>query len=203
MMQKRLKQQNFADGTGSIGLAEGFTLLDQKRDSIVLKGPDGSQVALGQYGSLIVPQAVQFGAEGYFTVTADLSNPVRATADFVEQQGRKTGQPMRLKILEQKALPGQSMRAVILRYRIEGATPFEGFGLFAAGPVGNGMGQSYSSFIGAPTAAAFKRYAPAMLAMWQSRKTNFGNKAFTEVPVEMAAKMETMRLQAIEVRKLL
>lgn len=203
MKQKKLKTQTFSDGTGSIGVAAGFKLVDQKRDSILLTGPDGTQVALGQYGSTIVPQAVQFGAEGYFTVTPDLSDPVRATADFVEQQGRKTGKPMRLKILEQKAIASQGMRAVLLRYRIEGAAPFEGFGLFAAGPVGSGMGQTYASFIGAPSAAAFKKYASAMLAMWQSRKTNFGSKAFTEVPVELAERMETMRLQAIEVRKLL
>nr|WP_309694817.1 hypothetical protein [Armatimonas sp.] len=203
MMQKKLKLQNFADGTGSIGIAPGFTLLDQKRDSIILKGPDGTQVALGQYGTTIVPQAVQFGAEKFTTVTNDLSDPVRSTADFVEQTGRKTGKLMRLKILEQRALPASGMRAVVLRYRVEGAAPFEGFGFFAAGPVGSGMGQTYASFIGATSAAAFKKYAPAMLAIWQSRKTNFGSKAFTDVPVEMAEQMETMRLQAIEVRKLL
>jgi hypothetical protein len=203
MTQKKLKTQNFADGTGSIGIAPGFTLVDQKRDSIIITGPDGTQVALGQYGTTIVPQAVQFGAEKFATVTHDLSDPLRATADFVEQAGRKTGKPMRLKILEQKAIPSQGMRAVVIRYRVEGAALFEGFGFFAAGPVGSGMGQTYASFIGAPSAAAFKKYAPTMLAMWQSRKTNFGSKAFTEVPVAMAEKLETMRLQAIEVRKLL
>ena len=202
-MPNKLKIQTFADGTGSIGIAPGFTLADQKRDSIIIKGPGGTQVALGQYGSTIVPQAVQFGAEQHFTVTRDLSDPVRATIDFVEQLGRKSGQALRLKILEQRAVSGGSMRAVAMRYRIEGASPFEGYGLFAAGPVGSGMGQTYASFIGAPSATAFKRYAPAMLAMWKSRKTNHGNKAFTEVPVEIAERMETMRLQAIEVRKLL
>jgi hypothetical protein len=202
-MAGKLKIQTFADGTGSIGVASGFTLIDQKRDSIILKGYGGAQVALGQYGSTIVPQAVQFGAEQHFTVTRDLADPVRAISDYVEQLGRKSGQALRLKVIEQRAVPGQGMRAVAMRYRIEGASPFEGYGLFAAGPVGSGMGQTYSSFIGAPTAAAFKRYAPAMLAMWKSRKTNFGNRAFTEVPVEIAERMETMRLQAIEVRKLL
>ena len=203
-MANKLKTQKFDDGTGSIGIAPGFQLADQKRDSIIIKGPGGAQVALGQYGSLIVPQAVQFGAEQQFTVTRDLSNPVQATADFVDQLGRKSGQAIRLKVLEQKVIPGQGgMRAVALRYRIEGASPFEGFGFFAVGPVGSGMGQSYASYIGAPNAAAFKKYAPAMLAMWKSRKTNFGHKAFTDVPVEIAERMETMRLQAIEVRKLL
>lgn len=199
----RLRRVNFADGTGSIGIAPGFEMVNQQRDSIVIKGPGGTQVALGQYGSTIVAQAVQFGAEQHFTVVNDLSDPVGATAAFVDQTGRKSGQTMRLRVLEARRVGGGSMNAVTLRYRIEGSAPYEGFGFFAAGPVGGGMGQMYSSYIGAPSLAAFKKHAAAMLAMWQSRKTNFGAKAFTEVPVEMAQRMETMRQQAIEVRKLL
>jgi hypothetical protein len=200
----KLRTVRFDDGSGSIGIASGFNLVDQRRDSIVIKGPEGTQVALGQYGSTIVPAAVQFGAEQHFTVIENLADPIAVTAAYVDQAGRKSGQAMRLKVLEARRITGNGgMNAAVLRYRIEGASSFEGYGFFAAGPVGGGMGQSYSSYIGAPGAAAFKKYAPAMLAMWQSKRTNFASKGFTDVPVEMAEKMETMRLQAIEVRKLL
>ena len=202
-MAIRLTTTTFPDGTGSIGLAPGWKLDDQKRESIIISGPGGASLRLGQYSSTIQPRAVQFGAEQYFTVIDDLSNPVAGTQAYIEQANRRAGNPMRLRVLEVKPVSGGGgMNAVMMHYLIEGRDKQEGYGFFAAGPVGNGMGQLYSSFaVGSP--AAFKKGLVPMLAMWRSKKTHFAAKAFTELPAEMVLRMETMKEQAKEVRKLL
>jgi hypothetical protein len=203
-MPVRLKTVTFPDGTGSIGLAPGWKIDDQKRDSILLSGPDRASMRLGQYGTTVQPAAVQFGAENYFTVVQNLSDPVTATAAYVEQAGRRAGKPLRLRVLEVKPVSGGGggSNAVMMHYRIEGAVVEEGYGFFAAGPVGSGMGQLYSSFATAPP-AAFKKHFVTMLAIWRSRRTNFGHAAFTETPAEVALKMRTLQEHGKEVRKLL
>ena len=202
-MQGKLKTTTFPDGTGSIGLAAGWKLDSQARDSIIVSGPDGASLRLGQYSSTIQPAAVQFGAENSFTVIQSLSDPVAVTAAYVDQASRRAGRPMRLRVLEAKAIPSNGgMSAVALHYRIEGAELQEGFGLFAAGPVGGGMGMAYSSFAVAPP-AGFKRHLPTMLAIWRSRGVNAGHPAFTELPAEVALKMRTLEEHGKEVRKLL
>ncbi len=202
-MVVRLKTVTFADGTGSIGIAPGWNLDDQKRDSIIISGPGGASLRLGQYSSTIQPRAVQFGAEQYFTVIDDLTNPVAAVTAYIDQAGRRAGKPMRLRALEVKPVNGGGgMKAVMMHYVVEGGEKQEGYGFFAAGPVGSGMGQLYSSFaVGSP--AAFKKGFVPMLAMWRSKKTQFAARAFTELPAEIVLRMETMKEQAKEVRKLL
>lgn len=198
-----LKTVRFGDGTGSIGIAPGWNLDDQKRDSIIISGPDGASLRLGQYGSTIQRSAAQFGAEQYFTVIDDLSNPVAATQAYIEQASRRAGRPLRLRVLEVKPVNGGGgMKSVMMHYLIEGADRPEGYGFFAAGPVGSGMGQLYSSFaVSSP--AAFKKGFVPMLAKWRSKKTHFAARAFTELPAEMVERMETMKEQAKEVHKLL
>ena len=202
-MPPRLKTVTFPDGTGSIGIASGWKLDDQKRDSILITGPDKTSLRLGQYAPTMQPASVQFGAEKNFVVIQNLSDPIGAAAAYVDQTSRRHGKPMRLRVLEAKPIGGGGgSNAVMLHYRIEGADLQEGYGFFAAGPVGSGMGQLYSSFFAAPP-AAFNKHFVTMLAIWRSRRTNFGNKAFTELPAEIALKMRTLEEHSREVRKLL
>lgn len=200
-MQNRLKTQAFADGAGSIGIAPGWQLAQQARDSIVVSGPGGAALMLGQYRSTIVPSAVQFGAEQHFLVVNDLNDPVAATHATVTQLARQVGKRWRLNIVEKQRAPGApNLNAAALHYKIEGDGPLEGFGYFAAGPVGNGMGLYVASYAVAPP-AVFKKQLPTMLAMWQSRRLNHG--MLSQPPLEMLDRMHTLELQSKEVRKLL
>lgn len=200
-MQNRLKTHSFADGAGSIGIAAGWRLTDQTRDSIVVSGPGGAALMLGQYRSTIVPAAVQFGAEQRFLVVQNLNDPIEATHAVVADIGRKTGKRWRLNVLEaQRAPDAPNLHAASLHYRLEGAEPQEGFGYFAAGPVGGGMGLYYASYAVAPP-ALFKKQLPTMLAMWQSRRLNHG--MLSQPPLEMVERMKTLEVQSKEIRKLL
>lgn len=151
--QVKLTRVNFPDGSGSIGLAQGWTLKYAAQGAADIAGPvPGSGMSIG--ANLIVP----------FTS----SDPAQALVLMAKRQNAL----LRLTIIDAKPTPWQTGKAAFVRYRtVLNGSIMEYFGLFAVAPYDGNQVFFYTSYLQAPS-ASFKALLPVGLQIWGSWSVN-------------------------------
>ena len=99
-----LKAKRFSDGSGSVGVAAGWTLKDSGNGGAALSGPGGAEMILGlnipvvstdvarQFAGSGIPDAALFPG----SLRVNFANPVLALLELAAQQARKTGNGSRI-----------------------------------------------------------------------------------------------------------
>jgi hypothetical protein len=174
---QKLTTTQIPDGTGSIGLAEGWKMASGANGAVSAVGPNGAMMDLG-IPLNVVTRGVEalfpdVGAAAFPGVTrVDFNDPVRAFLDVAAAIGPKTG--IRLtKIRSIEYITGwPNGKAAYIRYTVsvKGKSQ-EAFGIYAIMPIDNVSGMFYYSVVTAPT-ATFNKQFPTMLAMWKSWSLN-------------------------------
>jgi hypothetical protein len=173
---QKLTMTSFPDGSGKIGVANGWKMTAGVNGAVDLAGSNGAEMHLG-----IPTNVVTRGVEAIFpdvgaaafpgVPRVDFNDPVRAMLDIVAQVGPKVGVRI-TKLHAVEYVPWQNGRAALIRYsaNIKGKS-YEAFGFYSIMPIDNVQGMFYFSVMTAPT-AHFKKQFPAMLAMWKSWSLN-------------------------------
>ena len=170
-----LRQVNFPDGTGSVGLPAGWQLASAYRGSVSVSGPGGAAVILGLPWVVLRPESslTQLPA----AQTTPIAAPQNLALALVEVLAKRGGARL-------TGLGGQSLgsSASLLMYDfVQNGTAMTGLGYFA--PLeyaGSDTWQLYSSAIVAPR-AQFAQLVPTLMNVWKSWKPN------GQVPLEGSA----------------
>lgn len=172
-----LTTKQFADGSGSVGVAPGWSVKDSGNGGAALSGPGGAEMILGLnipvvstdvgriYGGSGIPDGALF--PGSFRVS--FSSPVLALLDLAAQQARKSGNSSRItQIRRVEPISWPNGQAALIQFSgTANGKPVESYGLFAIQPIDNVQGLFYFSSVAAP-AGSYAKLLPTMLAMWKS-----------------------------------
>jgi hypothetical protein len=166
-----LKQTQFEDGTGSIGLAPGWQLTGAYRGSPQCQGPDGSVVILGVPWAMIRPDSsltsLPAAAQSPIAQPNDL---VGALREVLAKKAQATLKSVRMRPAP-SANPGAPAAYFLYEYVQNGRT-YVALGYFTALDYGPGNPwQLYSSAVTAPK-EKFTKMLPTMMAMWKSWRPN-------------------------------
>lgn len=178
-----LRTHVFADGTGSIGLAEGWSTDAQTATrAAVLKGPGDAAIAMGVTFTVATPRSTLPRTPA--TLVAPFTTPLevfRTVVPQLSQQSVRQGGPSReidnlTLVAEQKAnLPGGKMSVVqfgLTEKAPGGASKhFQSMAWVEVDPVGPGSFMVFVTQIRAPD-ATFEKTKPLMFQMIRSLKTN-------------------------------
>ena len=178
-----LKTKRFADGSGSVGVAAGWSVKDSGNGGAALSGPGGAEMILGLnvpvvstdveriYAGSGIPGRALFPG----SLRVNFASPVAALLDLATQQGRKTGNASRItRIRRVEPVQWPNGRAALIQFSgTVSGRPTESYGLFAIQPIDNVQGLFYFSSVAAP-AGAYSKLLPAMLAMWKSWSVSKG-----------------------------
>jgi hypothetical protein len=111
---ERLTPVRFPDGTGSIGLPPGWTLVGAREGDVSAKGPNGEALRFGLAVQVLDPGFPQsrslsgLARQGYVTVRYN-QEPAEIFQEAVSQMNRKTrGQPPTLTIKQSRDLGGMT-----------------------------------------------------------------------------------------------
>lgn len=161
-----LRQVNFPDGTGSVGLPAGRQLVSAYRGSVTVSGPGGAAVILGLPWAMIHPGSSLTSLPP--AQSSPIAPPENLALALTEVLAKRFG--ARLTGLRGQPLEGP---AYLLMYDfVQNGTAMTGLGYFA--PLkyaGSDLWQLYSSSIVAPR-AQFAQLAPGMMNIWKSWKPN-------------------------------
>ncbi|MDB5326845.1 MAG: hypothetical protein JWM57_2414 [Phycisphaerales bacterium] len=180
-----LTHYDFPDGTGSTGVADGWTTSTQSAlDCNYLQGPAGQHIAVGASFSLMTPDS-RLGRAGMAGVmVAPFADPPDALAELIPLLSKMSvnggGAPMRLdKIIDsqpvQAQFPGQ--RAAIINYLIthqvgDRTIQTRNNAKLVCTPPGQvGMWNIFVTEMTAPV-DTWEQDVPTMLAMMKSRREN-------------------------------
>jgi hypothetical protein len=169
---QKLKQKQFEDGTGSIGLANGWTFQGAYRGSAQCSGPDGAIVAVGVPWTILRPDSSVAG------LPAAGQTPIAQVGDLIgalrEVLGKKAGAQLISVRTRPAAAPNPGVPAVyaMYEYQYQGKT-YAALSYLTALDYGSGSPawQLYASAVIAPK-AQFTKMLPTMMAMWKSWRPN-------------------------------
>ena len=178
-----LKAKRFSDGSGSVGVAAGWTLKDSGNGGAALSGPGGGEMILGlnipvvstsvgqQFAGSGIPDAALFPG----SLRVNFANPVLALLELAAQQARKTGNGSRItRIRRVEPVQWPNGRAALIQFAgTANGRSIESYGLFAIQPIDQTQGLFYFSSVAAPS-GAYPRLLPTMLAMWKSWSVSKG-----------------------------
>lgn len=158
-----LTRTPFPDGSGTIGLAPGWQVVNSYKGTVDIVGPEGTVMGLGGYLN-VVPSSVA----AYFPGSPHVSStdPATAFVELAQQNG------VRMQLLDQRPTPWENGQAAFVRYRanVKGTT-LDGFGLVALMPYDPNAMIFYQSYVYAPT-SVFPRILPTALQTWASWSIN-------------------------------
>ncbi|HEX8325382.1 MAG TPA: hypothetical protein VF595_15880 [Tepidisphaeraceae bacterium] len=181
----RLTQYDFPDGTGSTGVAEGWTTNTQSAlDCNYIQGPAGQHIAVGANYQIASPDSPLGRAGMPGVLVAAFDEPVAALTDLVPKlsamSARAGGASMRLdKIIDSQPVPSAQpgQRSAIVNYLITHQTgdrivQTRNNAKIVCSPPGQvGMWMFYMVEIAAPV-ETWDQDVPTMLAMMKSRREN-------------------------------
>jgi len=158
-----LTRTPFPDGSGTIGLAPGWQVVNSYKGTVDIVGPDGTVMGLGGMVNVVPAQAAALFPGSPYVSTLD---PAAAFVELAQHSG------VRMQLLDQQPTPWQNGRAAFVRYRasVKGTT-LDGFGLVALMPYDTNAMLFYQSFVYAP-AQVFPRILPTALQTWASWSIN-------------------------------
>jgi hypothetical protein len=166
-----LKQTSFPDGTGSIGLGNGWTLNGAYRGSPHCQGPDGCHVILGLPWAIVPPDS------SLRSLPSVAQSPIASPNDLVGALVEVLTKRSKARVLSVRMrpapspTPGAPAAYLLYEYVRDGQT-FVGIGYFT--PLVYGPGdpwQLYSSAVIAPK-DKFTKHIKTMMAMWKSWRPN-------------------------------
>ncbi|MGZ6071044.1 MAG: hypothetical protein ACXWK8_07485 [Myxococcaceae bacterium] len=178
-----LRTHVFPDGTGSIGLAEGWSTDAQTATrTAVLQGPGDAAITMGAFFTVMTPQSTLPRTQG--TLVAPFTTPIEVLQALVPQFSQlsvRQGGPSRTidhltKLSDQKAnLPGG--KSSVLQFGVTENGPggtskhFQGIAWVEVDPVSAGSFMLSLTQVRAPD-AIFEKTKPVMFQMLRSLKTN-------------------------------
>lgn len=167
-----LKPTPFNDGTGSIGLAPGWTINGAYKGAVQCDGPNGAAVILKMPWTIMRPESSLNG------LPAAQDQPNARAGDLAgalrEVMRKKGGATLKNVRMSRAGNVSPGTPAFILMYEyVQNGKQMTGLGYFAAPDYGPSQPfwQLYSSAIVAPT-KNFAQMAPTMVKMWRSWKPN-------------------------------
>lgn len=177
-----LRSYNFPDGTGSVGLAEGWTTDAQSATHLaLLHGPNDELVSVGASYSVQGPRSTL--PRGPTALVAQYGPPIEVFAALVPQFSqmslRQNGPSLTLdhltKVADENA--GPKRQVSVLRYGITETAPggarkhYQAMGWVGVSPMPPGMFMVTLTQVRAPD-ATFEKMKPLMFQMVNSIKTN-------------------------------
>jgi len=164
-----LHQTQFDDGTGSIGLPEGWHISGAYRGAVQCTGPNGAAIVMKMPWAILSPQSSLMG------LPAAQQTPVAMPGDIMtalrEVLQKKVGAS--LKSVRASRVRGASPAYYLLYEYVQGGRSYTALGYFAPltyGPSSPSW-QLYSSAVVAPT-PVFPKMLRTMLSMWRSWHPN-------------------------------
>ena len=167
-----LKQTQFEDGTGSIGVAPGWHVDGANHGSVQCLGPNGAAVVLKVPWTIMLPNSSLSGFDGaQAQPTAPAGDVVTALREMIAKKIGATLKSVRMSRAKDVS-PGSPAYILMYEYT-QNEKQMTGLGYFASLNYGGGQAfwQLYSSAIVAPT-KNFAAMAPTMIRMWRSWKPN-------------------------------
>ncbi len=169
-----LSRYQFPDGSGTIGLASGWKILNAGNGAVAAKGAKGA-ISLGiplpvvsrnvaaQFPS--IPNAALFPG----SLRVDLTDPAHAAIDMMLAINRKTPGSLRnIKIKAVEYVPVEKGKAAFIRYSVTlNGVPSEAFGLYTLLPIDATQGMLFYSIVCA-SKDTYGKALPTMMAMWHS-----------------------------------
>ena len=170
--QAKLRPTPFPDGTGSIGLPEGWSLQGAYRGQVGAENGAGETVILGLPWTILKPG----GSLGGYDAAAGV--PTAAPGDIARAIGEVLAKKSGARLLSLRSRPGPvavaGAPALYCLYEMEqGGTTLTALGYFTAldpGPTSPSW-SLYSSAVIAPK-ARFVKSLPTLMAIWRSWKPN-------------------------------
>jgi hypothetical protein len=172
----------FPDGTGHVGIADGWMAQTLGQGSAVLRGPDDATVELGISIAVLDPrgtlhqQVASMGIPARGLVVPYVSDPAQALIAVAREIGMQRGQgdpQMRIEATQVLQSPPVSQTMAVAGTQTRNATPWRFTGVVSLFPPGPGGSWSMGLNMQSAPAAAFARHAPAMLAMANSCVLDF------------------------------
>lgn len=168
---QQLRQTQFEDGTGSIGLPPGWRITQAYRGSVVCVGPNGEGVILGR-SWFVIPVGTALPGTSPNQPTARPGDIVGAWREVLFKNlggARLTGLQGRP---APSAVPGAPAAHLLFNFAEPGGRSTTGFGYFSSMyQPGNAIIQLYSSYFVAPS-DRFNQTAQLMTSMWRSWRPN-------------------------------
>jgi hypothetical protein len=177
-----LRTYDFPDGTGSVGLAEGWTTEARTGTrAALLKGPDGAQISVGGMYTLLNPRSTL--PRGPTAVFASYGPPIEVYAAVVPQFSKlsaRQGGPSRMIDHLTKVADQDNGRLSVLRYGLTETQPSGAARHYTAmawvgvgGAPGSALLTLTLTELRAPD-STFERDKPVMFEMLHSLKENVG-----------------------------
>ena len=169
-----LSRYQFPDGSGSIGLAPGWKIVNAGNGAVAAKGANGA-ISLGIPLPVVsrnvaaqfpgIPNAALFPG----SLRVDLNDPAHAAIDMMLAMNRKTpGSIRNLKIKAVETVPVEKGKSAFIRYSVTlNGTPTEAFGLYTVMPIDATQGMLFYSIVCA-SKSDYGKALPTMMAMWHS-----------------------------------
>lgn len=172
---QRLTRVQFADGSGTIGLAPGWKIINAGNGAVQAQGSNGAVIMLGiPFGVVSKDVEAQFpdipGSQLFpGSPRVDFSDATRAALDMMRFNAQHSSGAIRnIKLRAVEPAPMPNGKAVFIRYAATlNGKPSELFGLYAIMPLDNTQGMFYSSTVAAPR-VVYAKTLPTMMAMWAS-----------------------------------
>jgi hypothetical protein len=167
----KLKQTEFEDGTGSIGLPAGWTINGVYKGAVQCAGPNGATVTLKMPWAIMLPGALPGLDPGPSTPIAPPGDIVAGLRDVLRKKGGATLKTVRA--TRTTDLPTGVPAYYLLYEFTRNGKAMTGMGYFV--PLTYGPGQPtwqlYSSTVIAPT-PEFPKMVRTMLTIWRSWRPN-------------------------------
>lgn len=168
----KLKQTQFGDGTGSIGIPAGWKLAGAYRGSAQCEGPGGALVALGVPWTILLPgSAAAETPAGAQHPTARSGDLIGALREVIVKLGNATLKSVRTRPAP-PAVPGAPAVYALYEY-VQNGKRYVALSYLTALDYGGGSPawQLYASAVIAPK-DKFTKLLPTMMAMWKSWRPN-------------------------------
>jgi len=175
----KLHRVSLPDGSGTVGLPDGWRITGANKGMMDAVGPDGCVVSLGIYVPIQVPGGMNIpGSENL--LWAPYGPPAEAIFTVGREMQRVYGRSVsqKLRIIEQHPTPSPLVqgKAAFLHFTFMNEfngrlSPCRGLAWVATAPTGPAQWMYYFSQVLAPD-AAFARHLPAMLEIWKSWKVS-------------------------------
>lgn len=160
-----LSRTPLPDGSGYVGLAPGWRVVNSYKGTADIAGPGGTVMGLGGYQLAVPAQLAQYpGYQGGVPIST--TDPVGAMVEAAAHQG------IRIQVLDRRPTPWQNGQAAFVRYWANvGGTRMDGFGLFALMQYDTNSYIFYQSYVYAPS-QVFSQILPTALQTWASWSIN-------------------------------